>query len=71
MTAEKVLRITKEEKEVIKSLYVAAADFVYEEASAEVFASTLNDIVECIYYNQSVTDEYDIAIITEGEENKK
>lgn len=68
MTATKVIRITKKEKETISDLYEAACAFGDEATSAEVLASTLRDIVEGIYYNQLVTDEYDITIITEEEE---
>lgn len=68
MTAEKVLRMTKKEKQVINDLYMAVNDLVDEEASTASFANILNDIVECIYYSQSVTDEYKIKIITEEEE---
>lgn len=68
MTAEKVLRITKEEMEVINNLYTAVNDFVDVTESAEEFANTLKDIVESIYYNQSVTDEYRIKILKEEED---
>ena len=72
MTGEKVLRITKEEKTVINDLIETINFFMDEEtASTESFESILRDIVEGIYYEQSVTDEYGIKIITEGEENKK
>lgn len=67
MTAERVLRITKEEKEVINDLYEAVCDFVNDTESAESFASVLKDIVEGVYYNQSVTDEYEITILKEGD----
>jgi hypothetical protein len=70
MTAEKILKMTKKEKQVINDLYMMILDaFVDEEASTESFASILYNIAECIYYNQSVTDD-GIKIITE-EENEK
>ena len=68
MTAEKVLRITKKEKEVINDLYEAVMSLVDDTestASTEFFESVLRDIVEGIYYNQSTTDEHEIRIITE------
>lgn len=65
MTAEKILRITKEEIEVINSLFEIVSDFVNEIECSESFESVLTDIVGSIYYNQSVTDEYRIKIITE------
>ena len=65
MTAEKVLRITEKEKVVISDLFGEVCSFVGETRSAEKFADILKDIIECIYYDQSVTDEYEIKIITE------
>jgi len=62
MTAERVLKITGKEKEVIDSLYEAVWDFVNDE---EFFESVLRDIVEGLYNEKSVTDEYKIRIITE------
>lgn len=67
MTAEKVLKITKKEKQVINDLYMTLDAFVDEEASTQSIASSLYNVVECIYYNQSVTDD-GIKIITEEEE---
>lgn len=69
MTAEKVLRITKKEEEVINDLIETINVFMDEETtSTESFENILRDIVEGIYYEQSVTDEYQIKIITEEEE---
>lgn len=65
MTAEKVLKITGKEVEVINSLYEAVCDFVDEEGSEELFESVLKDIVEGIYYEQSGTDKFGIKILTE------
>ena len=65
MTAEKVLRITSKEMEVINSLYEAVCAFVDEEGSEELFESVLKDIVEGIYYEQSDTDNYGIKILKE------
>lgn len=67
MTAEKVIRITKEEETVINSLFEAVNDFVDEEESVESFESVLRDIVEGIYYNRSTTDEHEIRILNEEE----
>lgn len=69
MTAEKVLKITKKEIEVINDLIETINVFMDEEtASTESFENILRDIVEGIYYEQSVTDEYKIKIITEKED---
>ena len=69
MTAEKVLKITKKEIKVINDLIETINVFMDEEtASTESFENILRDIVEGIYYEQSVTDEYKIKIIT-GEED--
>lgn len=65
MTAEKVLRITSKEMEVINSLYEAVCAFVDEEGSEELFESVLKDIVEGIYYEQSDTDNFGIKILKE------
>jgi len=67
MTAEKVLRITKKEEEVINDLYNAVCDFIDETPSEESFESVLKDIVEGLYNEQSVTDEYKIRILKEGD----
>ena len=68
MTAEKVLRITYKEMEVIDSLFEAVNDFVDKTESAEDFESVLRDVVEGIYNEQSVTDEYGIKILKKEEE---
>lgn len=69
MTAEKVLKITKKEIKVINDLIETINVFMDEEtASTESFENILRDIVEGIYYEQSVTDEYKIKIITEEED---
>lgn len=67
MTAEKVLRITGKEKEVIDSLCEAVYDFVDKSESVESFESVLRDIVKGLYNEQSVTDVYKIKILKEGE----
>jgi len=67
MTAERVLKITGKEKEVIESLYDAVCDFTGETASEEFFDSVLRDIVEGLYNEQSVTNEYKIRILKEGD----
>ncbi|MBR6298127.1 MAG: hypothetical protein IKR34_02665 [Candidatus Gastranaerophilales bacterium] len=65
MTAEKVLKITSKETEVINSLYEAVCAFVEEEGSEELFESVLKDIVDGIYYEQSDTDNFGIKILKE------
>ena len=67
MTAEKVIRITKKEEEVINSLFEAVNNLIDENAPTELFECVLRDIVEGIYYEQSVTGEYGIKILKEGD----